>query len=86
VGATSTGFISIAKGDEVKMKTVIATIGPLSVAFYASDIFMNYQRGIYDEPNCSTSVNHGVSVKTFSIYEKQVVSSSLLGNYCGLWN
>jgi hypothetical protein len=42
------------------MKKVVGTIGPVATAIYVSPLLMQYKRGVYNEANCSTEVNHAV--------------------------
>jgi Papain family cysteine protease len=59
-GAKITGFKSVPYLDEVELKKVVATVGPVAAALYVSDQFMYYADGVYNEPGCSTNLNHGV--------------------------
>lgn len=63
-GATDTGFVDLPEGDEEKLKSAVATIGPVSVAIDAShESFQFYSEGVYFEPECnSTQLDHGVLV------------------------
>jgi len=69
IGATDTGFVSIASGDEEALKKAVATIGPISVAIDANhNAFINYQSGVYSNPKCSsTSLDHGVTVVGYGV-------------------
>ncbi|KAJ9578024.1 hypothetical protein L9F63_025115 [Diploptera punctata] len=64
IGATDTGYVDLASGDEEKLKVAIATIGPISVAIHASQSsFKSYRSGIYCDPDCSSKdLDHGVLV------------------------
>nr|XP_048303511.1 cathepsin R-like [Myodes glareolus] len=61
--ADITGFVSLPESEDVLM-VAVATIGPISVGIDAShNSFRFYEKGIYHEPNCSSSTtSHGVLV------------------------
>jgi cathepsin L len=62
VGATCTGYVDVASGDESALQKAVATVGPVSVAIDASNYsFQLYKDGVYDEASCSsTMLDHGV--------------------------
>jgi len=61
VAAQVTGHVDILAGDEDALTEAIATIGPISVAIDAGQqSFQFYHEGVYDEPNCSSRMNHAV--------------------------
>lgn len=62
VGATVTGFVDIAEGDEKALQQAVSSIGPISVAIDASRTsFSLYKSGVYYEEDCSsTALDHGV--------------------------
>lgn len=61
IGATDTGFTDIPQGDEEKLKEAVALMGPISVAIDAGhSSFQLYKSGIYNEPECTDQLDHGV--------------------------
>ncbi|XP_031628990.1 cathepsin L1-like isoform X2 [Contarinia nasturtii] len=65
VGAIVTGVVKIPTGDEQKLMTALATIGPISVAIDASGAFgfYHHSKGVYYNPNCATeneNLDHAV--------------------------
>jgi cathepsin L len=62
-GATDSGFVDVDQGSEEKLKEAVATVGPVSVAIDAShSSFQSYKSGVYNEPECTDSLDHGVLV------------------------
>jgi cathepsin L len=63
-GATDRGYVDIESGNEDKLQSAVATVGPVSVAIDAShQSFQLYSGGVYYEPDCSASqLDHGVLV------------------------
>ena len=57
-----TGHVDVTAGSESALLAAAAAVGPISVAIDASHLsFHNYLRGVYDEPECSsTELDHGV--------------------------
>ncbi|XP_066140805.1 digestive cysteine proteinase 1-like [Euwallacea fornicatus] len=53
------GYTEIGSNDENGLRDAVGNVGPVSVALNAAD-FQNYGGGIYDNPGCSTAINHGV--------------------------
>lgn len=44
------------------MLKIVASSGPVMIAVYASENFINYASGIYDDPLCDQEPNHAVLV------------------------
>lgn len=61
-GATDKGYTDIKSFSEDDLKAAVATVGPICVAIDASgDSFQFYKKGIYNEPDCSSTIlDHGV--------------------------
>lgn len=60
---TTSGPFNLTAGDEQQLKEVIATVGPVSVAFQVVSDFMNYKSGVYSSSDCKNTVddvNHAV--------------------------
>ncbi|CAI5799166.1 cathepsin L1-like [Podarcis lilfordi] len=53
------GYVDIPSNDEAALQEAVATYGPVTVALDASD-FHFYSSGVFDYPNCGTSLNHAV--------------------------
>ncbi|KFO81815.1 Cathepsin S, partial [Cuculus canorus] len=61
--ATCSLYVELPYGNEEIMKDVVGSTGPVSVAIDASlPSFFLYKSGVYDDPQCSQTVNHGVVV------------------------
>ncbi|CAN9514430.1 unnamed protein product [Ophioblennius macclurei] len=59
--ANCSSYKVLPEGDESALKEALATVGPVSVAIDASrPQFMLYRSGVYVDPGCSQTVNHGV--------------------------
>lgn len=65
IAARTTSSFNITENDEESIKHIVATIGPVSVAFEVMDDFMLYSNGIYSSDKCRdtvTDVNHAVLI------------------------
>lgn len=64
VGATDVAIVKCPYADEVAMQNAVATVGPVAVAFDASQwTFQMYRDGIYYDTNCDPKkLNHAVLV------------------------
>jgi hypothetical protein len=57
--ATNTGYVLTTSGTESTLMEAVANVGPVGVAMDASwPSFQLYRSGIYNEPNCTTNINH----------------------------
>lgn len=57
------GSVNVTKGDELSLKTFLATKGPVSVAFQVAKDFRFYKSGVYSSTVCKNGpmdVNHAV--------------------------
>lgn len=61
VGATVSGYVELAEGDEAALQAAVAQ-RPVAVAIMVTSTFYSYKSGVYSNTNCGTSVNHGVIV------------------------
>ena len=65
VGARTLSSFNVTEGDEESIKRIVATVGPVSVAFEVVKDFMLYKRGIYASKECKKGpkdVNHAVLI------------------------
>lgn len=63
IGATCTGFTSIATADEKQLMNAVATVGPIAVAIQVTRSFQTYQSGVYYEVGCDPrKLNHAVLI------------------------
>lgn len=61
--ATCSRYVELPPSDEAALKAAVGTVGTVSVALDATkNTFFLYKSGVYDDPNCSQEVNHGVLV------------------------
>ena len=65
IGAMTIRSFNITEGDEESLERIVATVGPVSVAFQVVDDFRLYKRGIYSTEKCQAGpkdVNHAVLI------------------------
>jgi cathepsin L len=63
IGATISAFTDVTSGDESALQEAVASVGPVSVAIDASQqSFQLYSSGVYNEPDCTTQLDHAVLV------------------------
>ncbi|KAL6478435.1 hypothetical protein MHYP_G00142700 [Metynnis hypsauchen] len=63
VVATCRSATFLTSGDENNLLNAVATVGPISAGMDASRPSLKlYMSGVYDEPNCSTKVNHAILI------------------------
>jgi len=60
-GGQVTNFYYVNQGDESALTAVLALKGPVAIAINAGQrSFQFYNGGVYDDPGCDQSLNHGV--------------------------
>ncbi|XP_063905468.1 procathepsin L-like [Zophobas morio] len=65
VGATIAGYVNITEGDEDELKTVVGTIGPVTVVITTDYMWTSYRDGVYYNEDCmntSEIFNHVVVI------------------------
>lgn len=65
ISARTVRSFNITENDEESIRHIVATVGPVSVAFEVVDDFMLYSNGVYSSDKCRDSVqdvNHAVLV------------------------
>jgi C1A family cysteine protease len=48
------------RGNENRLKDIVANYGPVAIAIRAADSFMNYESGVYNNPKCSRNLDHAM--------------------------
>jgi len=67
VAATCTGSTSLS--GESSLQDAVATKGVISIAVAANSAFQRYSGGIFDDPNCTESLNHAVAAVGYNTSE-----------------
>jgi cathepsin H len=65
LGGRTVSSFNVTEGDEESLKRIVATVGPVSVAFQVVEDFRLYKHGIYSSSKCGSGpkdVNHAVLV------------------------
>jgi len=61
-GATCTGHVQLPRTEDA-LKVAIAEVGPIAVGIHGTlDTLKFYSSGVYDDPRCSSAINHAVLV------------------------
>jgi cathepsin L len=69
VGATAKGYRTTRRGDETALKAAVASVGPISVCINAAhQSFMHYKSGVYNEPACTSALDHAVLAVGYGTY------------------
>ncbi|NWU00731.1 CATS protein, partial [Urocynchramus pylzowi] len=70
--ASCSRFLELPEGDEAALRDAVATVGPVAVAIDATRPgFFLYRSGVFDDPQCSQEVNHGVLVVGYGSLENK---------------
>ncbi|XP_062367384.1 cathepsin S-like [Cinclus cinclus] len=70
--ASCSRFLELPEGDEAALREAVATVGPVAVAIDATrPSFFLYRAGVFDDPQCSQEVNHGVLVVGYGSLENK---------------
>ncbi|KAJ3648350.1 hypothetical protein Zmor_020160 [Zophobas morio] len=65
IGAKIAGYVNVTEGDEEELKTVVGTIGPVTVVITTDMMWGAYQNGVYYNEDCMNTTeifNHVVVV------------------------
>ncbi|NXA12321.1 CATS protein, partial [Sapayoa aenigma] len=82
--ASCSRYVELPEGDEAALRESVATVGPVAVAIDASrSTFFLYRSGVYDDPQCTQDVNHGVLVVGYGSLENK--DYWLVKNSWGVW-
>ena len=55
------------RDDERALQEAISNIGPVAVAFEASEKFKHYHSGVFTDTTCTDDINHGGLLGLFMI-------------------
>ncbi|XP_056366986.1 cathepsin S [Oenanthe melanoleuca] len=82
--ASCSRFLELPPGDEAALRDAVATVGPVAVAIDATRPgFFLYRSGVFDDPQCSQEVNHGVLVVGYGSLQGK--DYWLVKNSWGVW-
>ncbi|NXG00700.1 CATS protein, partial [Sakesphorus luctuosus] len=82
--ASCSRYVELPPGDEAALRDSVATVGPVAVAIDATrPTFFLYHSGVYDDPQCSQEVNHGVLVVGYGSLDNK--DYWLVKNSWGVW-
>jgi len=67
-GATISQYHDIPQMNEDAIKQVLATLGPVTIGIEADQqSFQFYSGGVFDDPSCGTSIDHGVAIVGYGV-------------------
>jgi C1A family cysteine protease len=73
------------RGNEKKLKDIVANVGPVAIAIRAADDFLNYKSGIYNNPKCSRNLDHAMLLVGYGHDEKRKMDYWLIKNSWVRW-
>ncbi|KAL7014447.1 hypothetical protein ACKWTF_015933 [Chironomus riparius] len=71
------------RGNENRLKDIVANYGPVGIAIRAADSFMNYESGVYNNPKCSRNLDHAMLLVGYGHDNKTNMDYWLIKNSWG---
>lgn len=71
------------RGNENRLKDIVANYGPVTIAINAAKSFVNYKSGVYTNPKCPKALNHAVLLVGYGYDQKTKLDYWLVRNSWG---
>lgn len=68
------------KGNENRLRDIVATYGPVAVAINSAKSLTNYRSGVYTNPKCPKLLNHAVVLVGYGTDKKTKLDYWLVKN------